>query len=466
MAAGGGSKEYRSSMDIERSLLAKAFNSGELENVIARGIDPDHFADLECKEVYEFGMEFMRAHKATPSLRIVRDEFPDFAPPISKDPLSYHLERFIHWVKERKAVELVRGFHDAIEDPDQVKEIELVALEMARTLAEVVPAPRASRFSEGMRRKSDYERKKATGEFPGIYLGIPTIDKIMEGLQPHELAVIAAYFGKGKSLLMAYIAYSAYLEGKSSIIISLEMEADAILRRLDVMASHVKYHALKALELDVGEKEQWERILEQAEKDRHERDIIVRDDIHNCTVDKVMAETIRYKPDVVFVDYLELMSSPARSGALWERVNSNAVGLKQNARIMRIPHITAAQLDRQAGKGEVTLSNVSHQSIGKTADVLLGLSQDEEQEMRNELDVLLLKYRDGRRGSATMRWDLDRMLIGEKGVEERFPSRRTKPLIGSERRKKQRLEIARTVGEAGRDNPFGRKSNPFAKREA
>ena len=81
------------------------------------------------------------------------------------------------------------------------------------------------------------------------------------------------------------------------------------------------------------------------------KDIIIVDDIRNCTVDKVSAQQIRYKPGVVVVDYLEEMRTP-RNVAGWEGVATNGRGLKESARVTKTPHITATQLNRE---GETAL---------------------------------------------------------------------------------------------------------------
>lgn len=444
--------------DVERTLLAKAFQSGEFLDLVTRGIESDHFADPDCRELFEYAQHFMRVHVEPPTLKIVKEEFPDFSAPLAQGPLTYHMERFILQVKERMAIELVRDYHDAIEDPEQLVDIELRALEMARALTEVIPSPRASRYSEADLRIKEYERRLKAGEVHGTFLGIPTLDKETLGIQPHEMVVVAAYLGVGKSTLMQHIAYSAYLQGKTVLYISLEMEAEAILRKIDVMATNVKYHAMKALELEAGAKDQWKRVAERAHNDRHERDIIVRDDISNCTVDHVMAETLRHKPDLVLIDYLELMSTPRGVQTQhWEAVSFTGVGLKQNARVLKIPVITAAQLNRDAGKGDVSLANVSHQSVGKHSDLIIGLAQDEEKQERQEMDVVLLKNRDGKKARCTMRWSLETMDIGEKGIEERFPARRPKSqtMIGHQRKKAKRLEVARNVGD--KENPWAKK---------
>lgn len=449
--------------DVERELLWKAVNTGKFADVVARGIEPDHFADEECIEVYEYVQNFMRIHADPPSAKTVKREFPGFKAPLSSDPLSYHLEQMVLKVKERMAIELVRDYHDAIEDPDQLHDIELRAFDMARMLSEVVPAPRAAFFGRDAKKRHDkYEQRKKSGESLGIFMGIPTIDEELRGIQPGQLATIVAYMGMGKSVLMTFFAYSAYLQGKTSLFISLEMSADEILQRLDVMASKVKFQALKALELESGDQRKWYEILERAEADAHEKEIIIRDDIQDCTVDHVFAEASRWKPDLCFVDYLELMSVPrSHNGGNrsqgWEQVSAAGKGLKQNARLLHIPHVTAAQLNREGGRDKVTLGNVGHQSIGKHSDIMLGLSQDEEQEMRNEMEVLSLKVRNGKKPRATLRWDLDYMDISEKGIEERFPTRKPKSqtMISKRRRQAKRLEIARNVG--GEENPWSQK---------
>lgn len=453
--------------DVERSLISKAINKGATMDLHAEGIYPEHFADPECAEVYEFMLDFTRTHSQSPPNEIINKEFPDFSPVASQSPLSYHIEEFILHTKERTAVDLVRDFHEALEDPDEIAEIEVRALEMARQLTEIVPAPRAMHFSDKSR-LAEYDRRAEIGDPIGSFMGVPSFDDVTKGVQGHELVTAVAYMGTGKSTLMRHWAYSFYLQDKTSLIITLEEEAEAVMRKIDSMAAGIKYIGLKALELGVKEKEQWKVILDKAYEDRQEKDIIIRDDIRHCSVDRVLAETMRYKPDAVFVDYLELMSTPKSAGGQhWEKISFSGVGLKQNARIMGIPHFTAAQLDRAAGKGEITLANIGYQSVGKHSDIVVGLRQDEEQETRNEMELVLLKNRDGKKNVvAKMNWELDEMFIKEKGISERFP-RRTKE-TSSEKKKAQQLDRSRTSRGAHIQNPWGGKkrrgANPITAR--
>ena len=118
-----------------------------------------------------------------------------------------------------------------------------------------------------------------------------------------------------------------------------------------------------------------------------QKDIIIVDDIRNCTVDKVAAQQIRYKPDLVVVDYLEEMRTP-RNVQGWEGVAANGRGLKESARVTKTPHITATQLNRE---GET-----SYQSAQKIADMLIILIPPEEDEEDSKvMKMLMRKYRDG-----------------------------------------------------------------------
>jgi replicative DNA helicase len=206
-------------------------------------------------------------------------------------------------------------------------------MEMARELTEVVPAPRSEKLSEGKKRREEYYRRKREGIEHGVKIGIPTFDDLTLGIQPHEICIWGGPTGGGKTTGMQYSSISAYLKKRTVLFISLEVEAEQILRRFDVMLADAKirYKALKALDLNKEEEEQWEKILERAESERLQHDIIIIDDIKNCSVDKVAAEALRYKPDVVCVDYLEEMRGH-RNNQSWENVRDAGRGLKQFAR--------------------------------------------------------------------------------------------------------------------------------------
>src|SRR4051812_33593841 len=176
------------------------------------------------------------------------NEFPHFKARLSKEPTKYHTTRFIRQVKERKAEECLRDFFDRMEDPEDIDDFEIHAIDFANQLAEVIPAPRAQNFGRNAKtRKARYDQRKPAGEKLGLMLGIPKYDAIMVGLQDHELLVYAGPPGGGKTTDMQHTAMQAYLQGRTGLFISLEVEAEQILRKFDVMLANISYLAMKSL---------------------------------------------------------------------------------------------------------------------------------------------------------------------------------------------------------------------------
>jgi KaiC/GvpD/RAD55 family RecA-like ATPase len=427
--------------DIETLLLSKTLQSGKLADVVARGIEIDHFVDDLCRDVYEWCLEFMRDHGDGPSLSATRKEFPGFKPQLSKDPLTYHMEEFVKHVKEVNAIELVRQYHTLIDDPTAIQDIEVHALDMAKQLVEVVPAPRAERLSEGKRRREEYYRRKKSGVRHGIPIGIDSYDEITLGIQPHELLIWGGPAGGGKTTAQQHTAINAYLNGRVVLFVSLEVEAEQILRRFDVMMANVRARALKALDLDPEEERKWHEILERCERERLEHDIIIRDDIRNCTVEKVSAEQLRYRPGMVVVDYLEEMSS-WRGLSHWQSVQENGRGLKQNARVSRTPYVTGTQLSRETGE-------TAYQSAQKIADMLIVLQPNEEDYAKNEMELSMRKYRDGpSRKTVRMRWDIENGDLHEIPFDPRLLQERGKSLTGRTNGKTDNTEARGAIAKA------------------
>lgn len=436
--------------DIERTVVWSALQNGDLGVVIDRGIEPEHFADDEVRDVYEWAYDFYAEHHQPPSVEAVKAVYPKFKARISKDPLRFHIERFINQVNERMAHSLLRDYFDILEDPECIPNIAEYAMDMASQLIEVIPQPRAVYLGkDAMRYYHRYKERQEKGDLPGMPIGVPSYDALMLGMQPHELLVYAGPPGSGKTTSMQHTGKTVYMDGGTVLFVSLEVEGDQILRRFQTMLSKIEYHALKGLALIPEQEQAWYKILERCQKESMDHDVIIRDDIVNCTAEKVATQRVRYKPDLVIVDYLEEMRG--RKGLSgWENVQENGRSLKQQARVSKVPVVTGTQIN-------VTTGETSHQSVRKIADTIIQLvpydpENDKSDVDEGEMGYILLKYRDGPSHKRTkMKWELDHMDIEELGSAANFPSR---PL--AERKRLNRL--AKKNGQAKHtDNPYARK---------
>src|SRR3954451_8159958 len=413
-------------MDAENLLVTKALQTSHLSEVVARGIEPDHFLDDESHDVYAWAIEHMRRYSQAPTMAAAKREFPRWKPHLTKDPLAYCIDQFIDHVRFYSAVEGMRMFAEQLDNPDQIGEVETHAWEMFQQITEAIPAPRATRLSEGKKRKEDYYKRQQDGTQKGIAVGIPSIDAITLGIQPHEFVIWSGPSGSGKTTAQEYTAFNSYLQGRTALFISLENDAEQVRRKMEVFLTHVSAHALKALKLEGEDEKKWTDMLTRCEADAAEKDVVIVGDIRNCSVAKVAAEQQRYGPGIVVVDYLEMMRE-GRNMSHWESVQEAGRGLKQLARVTRTPYVTGTQISRDSGE-------TAYQSAQKIADMLFVLHPPNDDNIQEgQMGVELRKYRDGpSRKFVLLDWDLEHGLIEEHPDTSTFLKER--PKLGAKRK--------------------------------
>ena len=394
-------------MDVERALISKLISTGRMDAAITQGIGLEHFADEQCREMYDYLLDHMRRYSAPPSIEAIKDDRPKWEFLYPDDSLEYLIDKFVGVVKRRFAQDFAVELAQRADDPDSGDTIDLQFLEVARKLATLVPSVQVARFKDMDQRIERYEQMKAEGRSVGIPFGFRSLDEWTGGIQPHEFVTVAGFSGIGKSTLLMALAFNMWAAGKTPLFIPLEMSAEAVLRRFDAMATGLDYWKLKHLDLPEVALDTWR---EHAEKIRHRPcDIPVIDSIRGCTPDHVYAETIRHRPDVVFVDYVGLMRSShptSRNTSMWQALTEITQDLKQNARTLGIPIVAAAQTNRSGAKEGAELDNIGNSiSIIQDPDLVIGLFADDELREQKRMEIRLIKNRDGKLGTFRAVWD-------------------------------------------------------------
>lgn len=409
--------------DPERALLAKVVNTGQVEQAIASGIEEDHFADQECQQVWGTLTSHYHRYRVAPSTEVVRRSHPAFPCDIQRDSFAYLKDEFIRALKRRKAIETGRMLMQAIDDESQIERIEEVFVAAAQELVQLLPTEQVGRFSDMKTRIELYKELREKGAMPGLTFGVPKLDDYTFGIQSHEYISVTGFSGLGKSTFAQHVLFSQYLHGATPLIFSLEMEADALLRKWDTMAVNFQYRALKAMKLGNGDMAQWEQWAERAEKAAN--DIIILDTgDRGWTLDRIYAETSKWKPSITCVDYITLLDTPRHAGnAMWERVTWLTRNIKMMVRALKIPLIGIAQSGREAAKGGAELDNIAYsKSIVTDSDIVIGLYQDQDgaMEAQKKMEVRLQKNRDGAKTNIDMYWDMNTMSFREWSPADMF----------------------------------------------
>lgn len=142
--------------------------------------------------------------------------------------------------------------------------------------------------------------------------GISIIDKCTNGIANGELVTIGAHSGVGKSALAINIAINSYLKGKRVLIVSREMTKEQVAER--VILSNTGMSKKKYESRDFNDND-WESIIKTMEKFSTEE---VKIDDKISTLQEIKRELREFKPDILVVDYVQLLT-PSNSKEMRER---------------------------------------------------------------------------------------------------------------------------------------------------
>jgi replicative DNA helicase len=409
-------------MDYENLLINKVCQTGRLQDLMLQGVSVSHFEDDTHKEIWEFMTEHLKKYKQAPSFKTVQTKFPYHNFEIVDESITYLQEQFFKQIKRRNAIDAIRDLATAIDDEEQVGQIDELFLEQSRQLAQTFPSEKVARFSEIDQRIQEYESGEET--FKGIKMGIPAFDDITLGIQPHEYVTISGWSGTGKSTLAQWALFNAYMQGETPMLISLEMEARNLFRKWDTMLTNFNYQRLKSHNLREDELERWKS--KAVDINNRPNDLIVLDQVYKCTVDKVYAEIVRWKPTIVCIDYISLMNTDRASGnSNWEKIMYLTQNLKQISRSLKVPIIGVAQTNRESATGGAKLENIAWSvAIIQDSDIVIGLHSDEDMRKEKMMEIRMLKNRDGRTLDTNFMWDMDSMSFGPYSETQVFLNKR------------------------------------------
>ena len=405
-------------MDVEASLLARALSARMIGQLVSAGIESRHWIDPELRAVFDTASGHFRTWKSSPSLGAIRLAHPEYQPVPVTDELGYLITEFVIDRSVKEATRKLRDLADVVDkadagDPEFRTSVIQHFMEHTRELVTLIPTSHSSRFSDMTERLITTRRQQEEGEIPGVKLGIPQVDDYVHAVRSSEVVVHLAPAGIGKSQGLIRSAMAAYEQGDNVLFFSLEMEAEEIWEIFDAQAARLSRTALRRRQLGEPDYERWERAAARVAMAKN--NIIVYDDTDGApTIDKLAARVDQHRPDTVCVDYISLMAAGMQVKADYERVMLISRALKQMARSYKVRVYAAAQSNRDAYSDGPTLDNIAFSlAIGQDANIAIGYHQDPEMAKINQMQVRLLKNRNGDKPAAAEwafeYWDRDHM---------------------------------------------------------
>lgn len=227
-------------------------------------------------------------------------------------------------------------------------------------------------------------------------------NKITKGGVPDKtLNVILAGTGVGKSLFMCHCAAANLMDMKNVLYITMEMAEERIAERIDANLMNVTVDELKDLPKQIFEKK-IHKI-----HDRTQGKLIIKEYPtgaahvgHFRALLNELELKRNFKPDVIYIDYLNICSSSRMKGLggsvnTYSLIKSIAEEVRGLAVEFDVPIFTATQTTRSGyGNSDVGLEDTSESfGLPATADLMFALISNEELEKLNQIMVKQLKNR-------------------------------------------------------------------------
>ena len=220
------------------------------------------------------------------------------------------------------------------------------------------------------------------------------------GLPPKTLNIALAGTGVGKSLFMCHVAANCLSQGRNVLYITLEMAEERIAERIDANLMNISIDDLHELPKQMFDDKIAKIIKKTSGK------LIVKEyptasahTAHFRGLIKELAIKKTFKPDIIFVDYLNICASSRFKGA--QNVNSYmyikaiAEELRGLAVETNVPIMSATQTTRSGFTStDIGLEDTSESfGLPATADFMFALISTEELEELNQIAVKQLKNR-------------------------------------------------------------------------
>jgi replicative DNA helicase len=259
-----------------------------------------------------------------------------------------------------------------------------------------------------------YDRIDELAKHPEDVMGVPTgfidLDRLLSGLNPSDLLIVAGRPGQGKTGFLLSVAKNAALTHKKHVaIFSLEMSNEQVVQRLIAQETGIDSQRLRTGKLQESEWPLFTHAIEVFSDTK-----LFLDDTPAITPLQLRTKCRRlhmeYGLDLVIIDYLQLMGGDTRNDNRVQEVSYISRNLKILARELNVPVLTAAQLSRaveQRSDKRPVLSDLRESgSLEQDADIVMFIYRPDQYEKdttkQNVAEIIVAKHRNGPVGSVEM----------------------------------------------------------------
>ena len=371
-------------------------------------------------DIWTFVRNYSETNGTVPPTSLVVEKFRDFIPVDGVGATKYHLEELQAEFLNDSLKDVLRSTAADVQSGQGTKALEdLIAKtsELRKNTA-VIRDIDATDLDSAVAYFENLARQQELGAI-GIKTGLAGFDNYLPaGIMPGQLGVFLAYPGIGKSWMALYFAVQAWKQGKSPLIISLEMSETEVRNRVfTIMGEGLWSHRkMSNGQVEIEDLKRWHKKELAGKPEFH---IISNDNGGEVTPSVIRGKIDQYKPDLVIVDYLQLMSPNQKSDNETVRMKNLSRELKLMAISEEMPIIAISsatpddvnKLDTVPTLGQTAWSR----QIAYDADWVLALGRATNSDI---IECVFRKNRNGFMGEFIVQADFDKGYYRYKDFEE------------------------------------------------
>lgn len=412
--------KFANDEDYQQKVLAYALYDDEFRGISGTALTPEDWANKPLQWYFEtiskspvpltpftLKEELVKAVKAKKVREEEIDKYVEAFQVISKRPtppeeeyIRTDLSRFMKTQAMKRAI--LNSF-DLIEKGDWDTIISDVT--EATKVGMDITSIGQDYFGEYIERIARRTAGTSSSKFP---TGITEVDDILTGgPEQKQLALVAGGTGRGKSIFLEWVGRTAILLGKTVVYYTLEIPEDKIGARYDSLFSRVKIKEIKHFPHEVEN-----ALLGYSTK--YKGKLIIKEyPADSATVHTIRAHIRQLHssgivPDMVIVDYLDLLKPHRNYSSMYEELDSITKALHGLAKELNVCVWTATQLNRSGITAENPDETAISGSLAKlyTVDIALFLAQTNEEREDEQMRIIVSKNREGLTGR-TIKIDTD-----------------------------------------------------------
>ena len=398
---------------IEKVILRNLVYNEEYLRKVLPFIEPDYFNDRNERVVFEHITKYASEYNSLITKEVLQIEIED-----RRDITQDEVKNIYGTINELEDIECdFEWLSDTTEKWCRDRAIYLALMESIKIAdgqddkknRDAIPTILSDALSVSFNRNvghdylEDYEERYElyNKKESRIQFDLEYFNKITKGGLPNKTLNIAlAGTGVGKSLFMCHHASSVLLEGKNVLYITLEMAEEKIAERIDANLLNVNIQEIVDLPKPIFEG----KVTNLAKKTQGS--LIIKEyptaSAHSGHFKALLNELAlkkSFKPDIIFIDYLNICaSSRYRAGSnvnSYSYIKAIAEELRGLAVETNVPIVSATQTTRSGfSSSDVDLTDTSESfGLPATADLMFALISTEELEEVNQIMVKQLKNR-------------------------------------------------------------------------